>query len=87
MFIMKKNGKLEAIDVENIEFGRNVKRLKNLKHSIENAKTKEDLFNAVKGLPLCDIVNDCDVVLAFRRKTTELNVDLETVHSWFEYLP
>lgn len=84
---MKRNGVLEEVDVMDVEFGRNVKRLNKLKYSINNASCSKELFTAIRGLPLCDIVNDKEVVSSFRRKVSELNIDLDTVHSWFEYLP
>lgn len=84
---MKRNGGLEEVDVMDVEFGRNVKRLNNLKNSINKSRCSKDLFTAIRGLPLCDIVNDKEVVSSFRRKVSELNIDLDTVHSWFEYLP
>lgn len=84
---MKRNGILEENDVMNVEFGRSVKRLSNLKKSIKNAKCSKDLFCAIRGLPLCDIVNDSDVVSEFRKKVNEFKIDYDTVNSWFEYLP
>lgn len=83
---MKKNGMLEEKDLLDNEFSRTIKRLNNLVYSINNARCSKDLFQAIRGLPLCDIVNDKEVVTSFRKKVSELKLDYDTVKSWFEYL-
>ena len=54
------------------------------KRYIEIAKTKEDLFDAVKGLPMFEVCEREDIINAFSKKALELGIDEDKLFSWLE---